>query len=319
MGCGGSVQQTYAVQQAPAPAPKPVPSTVNFNVCISPGQTTEFPDFVMRVTAPSSTSVGQVIRAIQEVITAGLEDDQFTYSYDDRVVEMVPYFSDSWDALNQQKSLADVWRMRDSNDASGDVWLIGTCSSWLFGDQIAYWQEKNFDTTEWLELKVDLVNPGVRSVAPQPVAPQPVIVPVVTRVVIDPQARLNFNVCVSPGSTDDFPDFVMRVTAAAGTTVGQVIGAIQEVITAGLEDDQYSYSYSDTVTGMIPYFSDSWDALDHNRTLADVWHMRESDDDSGDIWLIGTCDSWGYDAQAEYWQEKDFDTTEWKELTVQLV
>merc|ERR1712072_441193 len=120
------------------------------------------------------------------------------------------------------------------------------------------------------------------------------------------------------------------------TAVGQVSEAISNSIKNGLECDEYDYAFDAEMTGLIPYFGEFWEAYGDDMLLSDIAEQADSivDDETGETYVIGICNSWeddegwdddecpdaitGEQKQIKYFQELDFTGDGFVEMSVEI-
>ena len=119
--------------------------------------------------------------------------------------------------------------------------------------------------------------------------------------------EITFNVFVTPGGSEDYPDFEIKVTCPINSTIGQVVDNISSVIKDGLSDDKYDYKFDCSIVGLIPYFGDSWSRFNEGDSILAIASNLEGVDASSSNYLIAVVDTEGFseDDQIAYWKDKN--------------
>ena len=129
----------------------------------------------------------------------------------------------------------------------------------------------------------------------------------------------------------------MTVNCTGDTSVGEAVDAISQLIKDGLESDDYDYEFDCELLGLMPYFGESWDMFDRDMKIHEIDDGADAtvDEDTGETYVIGICDSWeddegwdddenedaitGEQKQVNYFQELDFTDSGVVEMEVNLV
>eukprot|EP00947_MAST-08B_sp_MAST-8B-sp1_P003368 g3368.t1 len=131
--------------------------------------------------------------------------------------------------------------------------------------------------------------------------------------------------------------FKISVTCSGDTTIGQVQESISEFIKSGLESEDYDYEFDANLSGMIPYFGEAWETFPEDMKMHEIDDAADAvvDEDTGETYVIGICDSWeddeGWDddenedaitgemKQVNYFKELDFGGDDFVEMEIEMV